>query len=76
VCDGMGNVLDTIAEIFGIEVAYISVNVDSGCKLSHVQGNIEHLDVTIAHGDKLAAFGPYTGEEQSTNIGGEINIST
>jgi hypothetical protein len=72
----MGNVLDTIAEIFGIEVAYISVGVDSGCKLSHVQGNIEHLDVTITHGDKLTAFGPYTGEEQTTNIGCEIKIST
>lgn len=74
--EGMGNVLDTLAEILSIEVAYISVGVDSRCKLSHVQGNIEHLDVSITHGDKLATFGPYAGEEQATNESGEIKVST
>ena len=49
--EGMGDVLDALAEILGIQVAYISVDVDSGCKLSHVQGNFEHLDVPAAHGD-------------------------
>lgn len=72
----MGNVLDTLAEILSIEVADISVGVDTWCKLSHVEGNIEHLDVPTAHGDKLATFGPYAGEEQTTNIGGEIMVST
>jgi hypothetical protein len=72
----MGDVLDTFAEILSIEVAYISVGVDSWCKLSHVQGNIEHLDVPAAHGHKLATFGPYASEEQTTNITGEITVST
>lgn len=75
-CEGMVNVLDTLAEIFGIQVAYISVGVDSWRKLSHVEGNIEHLDVPTAHGDKLATFGPYAREEQTTNTGGEIVVST
>ena len=75
-CEGMGDVLDTLAEILSIQVTYISVGVDSWCKMSHVQRNIEHLDVTIAHGDKLTAFGPHPGEEQTTNKGGEIKVST
>ena len=75
-CEGMGNVFDTLAEIFSIQIAYLSVDVDPRCKLSHVQGNIEHLDVSAAHGDKLPAFGPYAGKEQMANVGGEIAIST
>lgn len=72
----MGNVFDTLAELFSIEVAYIPVGVDSGSKLSHIEGYIEHLDATIAHGDKLATFGPYSGEEQTTNKSGEIKVLT
>ena len=76
VCEGMGDVLDTLAEILSIQVAYISVDVDSWWKLSDVQGDIEHLDVPTAHGDKFATFCPYAGEEQTTNIGSEVTIST
>ena len=72
----MGNVLDTLAEILSIKVANISVGHDPWCKRSHVQGDIEHLEVPTAHSDKIATFGPYTGEEQTANIGGEITVST
>ena len=74
--EGMGDVLDTLAEIFSIQIAYVSVGVDSWCKLSHVEGDIKHFDVPTAHGDKLATLGPYASEDQTTNVGGEITIST
>jgi hypothetical protein len=72
----LSNVLETFAEILSIQVAYISVGVDSWCKLSHIQRNIEQLDVITAQGDKLATFGPYAGEEQATNVGGEVEVWT
>jgi hypothetical protein len=75
-CEGMSNVLDALAEILSIQVADISVGHDSWGELSHIQGNIEHLDVSTAHGDKLATFGPYAGEDQTANISGEIKVST
>lgn len=76
VCKRLGNVLETLAKLLSIQVAYISADVDSWCEQSHVQCDIEHFDAIIAHGDKLATFGPYTGEEQATNIGSEVEIRT